>query len=566
LVKAFIAAEDHEFFDHKGISVRGIVRSILVNLALGRIVQGASTITQQVARGMFLSNERTVWRKIREAFLSFQLERHFTKEQIFELYVNTIYFGRGIYGVEAACRRFWNKSVLDISIDEAATLVPVAKSARLYSPLNELESAKQQRNTTLLKMRRCKFISQEQYEAAIAKDLVIQDYLPGDSIRLYIQEWIRQWAEQKWGKEMLYQKGLKIQSTINSSMQELAEKSFCNKVCELRKTVGDELNGGMLSLESHTGKIKVCIGGNDFRESQYNRAFQAVRQMGSSFKPIVYTAALRQGIDIDTVMVDEPVEMKLPGCDTIWRPRNWDRCFDGPMTLARALSFSNNIITIKTLLKVGIPDVIRLARQFGVVRALSPYPALALGTAEATVEESVASFNVFTNNGIYVQPYLVEWVKDQWGQKLWRHEPFSSRVIDGITNSQMVNVLSLRLKQIQRRYGYNEWIQAEVIGKSGSTNGAVTTWFVGATPELTTSIYLGRDDNKPMGRDVFGSQTAYPIWFKFYKKLSFNKRQFYVDPNLKEVAINWLTGDETSDRRGRNTVIILKPRATPPKA
>jgi len=558
LVKAFIAAEDHNFFKHFGISMRGILRSFLINLSRGRVVQGASTITQQLARGMFLSSEKTIWRKVREMFLSFQLERHFTKEQIFELYVNNVYFGRGIYGVEAACRRFWNKSVFDITIDEAATLVPVAKSARLYSPLNAPENAKRQRDITLKKMKRCGFISQVQYEKSIKKDLKIQDYLPGNAIRLYIQERIRQWAEQKWGKDVLYQGGLKIQATINRTKQELAEKAFCKKVCELRKTVGDELNGGMISLESHTGKIKACIGGNSFRESQFNRAFQAVRQMGSSFKPIVYTTALCHGIGVDTIMVDEPVEMQLPGCDTIWRPRNWDRCFEGPMTLARALSFSNNIITIKTLLKTGIYEVIDLARRFGLNRALSPYPALALGTAEATVEESAAAFNVFANNGVYVEPNLIEWVRDRWGQKLWEYEPVSRQVLDLKTNSKMVNVLSLRLKQMKRLIGDKDWIQAEVIGKSGSTNGAVTTWFVGSTPGLTTSIYLGRDDNKPMGRYVFGSQTAYPIWFEFYKKLNFDKKQFYIDPDLKEVSINWVTGYKNYGKRNKDTVVILK--------
>lgn len=558
LINAFIAAEDHNFFNHYGISLKGILRSLLINLYHRKVVQGASTITQQLARLMFLSYERLYERKIQEAFLAFQIERQFTKKQILELYVNSVYFGRGIYGVEAACRRFWNKGVVDITIDEAATLAAVAKSARLFSPLNSMSNAKQRRNIVLRSMFLLKAISKEQFNYAVQKSIVIQDYLPGNAVRLYIQEWIRQWAEQKWGKDVLYQKGLRIKTTINKKTQDLAELLFCNKICELRKKIGDELNGGFMSIEASTGKIKACIGGYDFRESQFNRAFQAVRQMGSSFKPIVYTAALDSGIGLDSIDVDEPLELSLPGCSQVWSPKNWTHRFDGRMTLAKALAFSNNIITVKTLLKVGIEKVIELAKRFRINRELMPYPSIALGTAEATVEENVAAFNVFANNGTYVKPFLVEWVKDEWGQKIWEYEISRIRILDSKLNSQMVNALSLRLKVAKRVVGDKNWINSEVIGKTGSTNEAGTTWYVGATPELTTAVYLGRDDNKPMGRLIFGYQTAYPIWLEFYKKLTFKKKSFYVDPELKEVFIDWVTGFVSHRFNNPRIVTILK--------
>ena len=262
-------------------------------------------------------------------------------------------------------------------------------------------------------MCRLGFISEEECSKLSQKELIIEDHVSGNVVTLYIKEKIRQWAEKKWGKDTLYRKGLKIQTTINSKQQALAEKLFCKKVEELREKIGPQLNGGMLSIEPSTGKIKVCIGGYSFRESQFNRAFQAVRQMGSSFKPIVYTAAMLAGIEMDTVMVDEPMEMTFPGCGEPWKPKNWTRRFDGKMTLARALSHSNNIITIKTLLKTGISNVIDLARKFGIKRALPEYPSIALGISEATVKENVAAFNVFANNGVHVEPYLVEWVKDK---------------------------------------------------------------------------------------------------------------------------------------------------------
>lgn len=558
LIHAFLATEDVAFFKHQGISVKGLIRCVLKGIRNRKIVGGASTITQQLARGLFLSNRQTVWRKIREAFLSFQIERHFTKEQIFELYVNNIYFGRGVYGVEAACQRFWNKSATDISLNEAATLAAVAKSAYLYSPLNDIERSKRRRNTVLWCMNRQGFISKYVYEEARKKDQVVCDYIPGNAIRLYIQERIRQWAERRWGKEALYREGLRIETTINSEKQRIAEELFCKKVEALREKVGDNLNGGMLSIESHSGKIKVCVGGYNFRESQFNRAFQAVRQMGSTFKPIVYTAALLDGIELDTVMKDEPVEMSLPGCKQVWRPKNWTRTFDGSMTLARALSRSNNIITIKTLLKTGLDKTVNLAKHFGLHRALAPYPSIALGTAEATVSESVAMFNVFVNNGVYVAPYLIERVKDRWGKKLWEHEHEQRKVLDTKTNSKMVNALSLQLKRNKKIIGSKDWVQSEVIGKTGSTNEAATMWYVGASPELTTSIYFGRDDNKPLGRNVFSSQSTYPVWFDFYKKLSFTKKRFYTDPTLREVHIHWVSGFKTDNVHGRDTVMLLK--------
>lgn len=557
LIKAFVAAEDHNFFNHNGISIKGIIRSSLVNLYRRRVVQGASTITQQVARGMFLSSRQTFARKIKEAFLAFQLERHFTKRQILQLYLNNMYFGRGIYGVEAACRRFWNKSALDVTVGEAATLAAVAKSAFLYSPLNAPDNAKRRRNVNLASMRKLGFIDRATYDEEVQRDLEIEDYVPGDAIRLYIKEWIRRWAERKWGREALYRKGLKIQTTINIEKQVIAEKIFRKKVEELRRKVGESLNGGMLSIESHTGKIRVCIGGYNFRESQFNRAFQAVRQMGSSFKPLVYTAALLSGIEMDTVMVDEPIEMKIPGCKNAWKPKNWTRRFDGPMTLARAISYSNNIITIKTLLKTGIKKVVDLARDFGITRELREYPSIALGTAEASVKQSVAMFNVFVNNGVLVEPYMVESVKNKWGKKIWQGKTERKQVLESKINSKMVNLLSLKLKKTAKRMSKKNWIDSEVIGKTGSTNEAATVWYVGGTPELTTSIYLGRDDNKPLGRYVFGSQTAYPVWLDFYKKLSFDKKQFYVDPELSERPINWVSGCRTWDLLDKQTVVLL---------
>ncbi|MCF7799603.1 PBP1A family penicillin-binding protein [Candidatus Babeliales bacterium] len=557
LIKAFLAAEDRNFFNHSGISLKGIIRSTLVNLYHRKIVQGASTITQQLTRGLFLSYERTMLRKIHEIFLSLQIERQFTKEQILELYLNNMYFGRGIYGVQTACNIFWNKSVCQITLDQAATLAAVAKSARFYSPLNCPQGAKKRRDIILKSMFNLKFISEENYKNAISKNLEVQNNIPGNPIRLYLQEWIRSWAEDKWGKDILYKKGLKIKTTINKNLQELAENIFLKKMSLVRKKIDNKINGGMISIEAQTGKIRTAIGGYDFKESQYNRCFKASRQVGSTFKTILYSCALQNGLHMYDISIDEPLEIQLSN-NQIYKPRNWTRKFDGPMTLLKALSSSNNMIAIKLFLQLGAQKVLNLARDFGITEQLTEYPSSALGTAQATVEQVAAAFNVFANSGIYVKPFLIEWVKNEAGTKLWEDKAEKRIILDSKINSIMINALMFQIKRSYFASNCPEkWIKSEAIGKTGATNKASSMWFVGSTPELTTCVYAGRDDNKLLGANVFSSKITYPIWLEFKKNLEPKKTQFYIDPTLKEVNIDVITGEETENTDPIKTATIL---------
>lgn len=556
VIKAFVAAEDHAFFNHIGISLKGVIRSALVNLYYRRVVQGASTITQQVARLMFLSHERTFWRKFKEIFVALQLERQLTKEHIMELYLNNVYFGRGIYGVQAACKRFWNKPVDEIVLHEAAVLAAVAKSARFYSPLNAPLTAQKRRNTVLLSMLKQEMISVHDYHQAKEEVLKIEDHIPGNQMRLYVQEWIRAWAERTWSKDILYTQGLKIQTTINTRMQDSAECSFKAGVVELRKQMGESLNGGLMCIQTSTGKIKAVVGGLSFKESQFNRAFQAYRQTGSTFKPILYSYLLEKGLDFDQVFVDEPFELVLGNSKT-WKPRNWTYAFHGPMTLVKALTTSSNIVAIKALLAVGLRELVPWLEQFGLHHSRALYPSIALGTVEATVEQNVAAFNVFANNGTYVQPYVVSWVKDRWGKKIWEHEEHTYQALSSRITSKMVKALikQMVLWKVRKKA---DWIEGDSIGKTGSTNGSATTWFVGATPEYTTAVYVGRDDNKQMGRYVYASSTAFPIWLGFMKQVPSIKPHFYFDPTLKEVLIDWSTGESINDPERPEAVAILK--------
>ncbi|MFH1831491.1 MAG: PBP1A family penicillin-binding protein [bacterium] len=555
IINAFLAAEDRGFFSHYGLSLRGVLRSALVNIIKFRKVQGASTITQQVTRSLFLNHDRTWKRKIQEMFLAVQLERQMSKEQILELYLNNVYFGRGTYGIQAACKRFWNKTVTDISIDEAAVLGAVAKSARYYSPLNNLAAAKKRRNIVLGCMHSCNFITEEELKESIKKPLKVQNYISGDPIKLYIQESVRTWAEEKWGRLALYNKGLKIKITINQEMQAHAQEAFATAVNGMRKLYKAPINGGMVVVQASTGAIKSLIGGLDFHASQYNRAFQAYRQLGSSFKPLLYALAVKSGFDMDDVFMDEPTDFVQKNGD-IWSPHNWHHRFEGRMTLLRALTMSNNIISVKLLIELGAGRVIDWARKFGINRGLIPVQSLALGVMHATPKENVAAFNTFANNGVYVEPFLIEWVKDQWGRKLWVYEPVTRQLIDSKVNSKMVKALTYRMELA--RHNYEHWLDCESIGKSGTNSDATTTWFVGATPEYSAAVYVGRDDNKSMGANVYASSTAFPIWFNFFRNIKSKKKNFYFDPELEETSINWWTGRETSDELDSGTMKILK--------
>lgn len=553
VVHAFLTAEDHNFFNHCGISFRGILRSFIQNIRHGKIMQGASTITQQLVRLTYLTHERTYFRKIKEILLAFYLEHKLTKEQIFERYINSIYFGRGIYGIEAASQRFWGISSSELSLAQAATLAAVPKSARFYSPLNAPEQAVKRRNAILKVMTSPGVVTFKECKAATLEPLNLISSALQNPIRLYLYEWIRLWLERQWGREHLYSAGLTVKTTIDPELQQRAELLFKAHVKQLRTTLDSKINGGVLSLDVMTGKIRASVGGYDFNESQYNRSFSAVRQMGSIFKPLVYSVGLERGEGMDKVYLDEPLSLTLPNGE-IWQPRNVSRRFDGSMTLLRALNRSNNIITIKLLLELGYDPVIERARLCGLSRNLVKYPAFALGIAEATLQEATAYFNVFANNGVYVEPHLIEWVKNAEGVALFNHHFKSHQAIPEITSAQMAHALGNNLRNLSREYKAHQWPDAECFGKTGSTNGATSMWFVGSTPELTTAIFMGRDDNKVLPQSALAISSAFPLWRLLMKDYRHTRKFFYRPPGLEEKFINPKTGK--SDSSDKASILI----------
>lgn len=542
VINAFIAAEDWRFFNHSGISIKGIARSTLINMLHARIVQGASTITQQLVKLLFFDAQRTFTRKIKEQVFALLVEQQFSKDQILETYLNHVYFGCGIYGVEAASQRFWGKSADALTIAESATLAAIVRSPGQYCPLLYPLSAKRRRNIILHSMKKLHFIDQESYDAAIATDMIIK---PADQTVCapHLKEALRYQLEDLFGKQTLYAGGLKIQTTLNKSMQAAAQDGFHQHMAELKKTITPEIDGGLITIEVKTSEIKALIGGFDFYQSKFNRALQAKRQMGSIFKPIVYAQAMRMGMSFADTEIDEPLSFEQHG--VVWQPQNYNEKFDGQMTLASALFHSNNIIAIKTLLKIGIEPVVALAQQCRLTGAMYPYPSLALGCIDATLKEAVGMFNIFANGGIYRAPHAIRWVKDRWGSKIWKGVPEQERILSSGVSGKVAKVLQLGMNRLRIMLD-KPLLDCDAICKTGTTNESRTCWFAGSTPDYTTVVYVGCDDNRPMGKNIYPIKTAFPIWLSVQNALPQLHKKFIYDPSLHMITINRWTGQRVS--------------------
>lgn len=539
LINAFLAAEDWDFFSHNGISYKGILRSIVVNLYHGRRVQGASTITQQLVKLLFFDSQKTFTRKIKEQFYAILVEYQMTKNQILQAYLNNVCFGCGIYGIEAAAQRFWSKHAYELSIDESATLAGIIRSPARYCPLVYPLSAQKRRDVVLAKMKHLGFINQDEYEKYIALFVATRER-QSDLFAAHLKEMIRSQLESLVGKKTLYSGGLCIQTTINKTMQAKAEEVFAAEIAKLRAEFGHDVDGGMIVLDRKTGEIKALVGGYDFIKSKFNRVTQAQRQIGSTFKPLISARALEEGMTFAHTEIDEPTEWVHN--NTIWAPKNYNKKFNGQITLAYALSHSNNIVSIKILLRVGAQSVVDLAKKCHITSTFHTYPSLALGCIDTTLQQAAGMFNVFANDGLYVEPYCISWVKDKWGTRIYKHMNESERVLDSRTAGQVKYVLSLGLQRVKKMYSSHNWIKTQAISKTGTTNDSRTCWFIGSTPTLTTAIYVGFDDNRSMGDNVYPIRTAFPIWLAFNRDVEQSEKTFSYDPSLHTIIIDERTG------------------------
>jgi penicillin-binding protein 1A len=520
VIQAFVAAEDARFFQHKGFDMQSISRAFFKNLEAGRIVQGGSTITQQVAKVLYLSSERSYLRKIKEALLAYKIDKYLTKEEIITLYLNHIYLGHGTYGIEAASQGYFGKSARDLTLAEAALLAGLPKAPSSYSPYNHPEKAYQRQAYVLSRMQEDGFISKTEKDLAIAKKLRFRSIKPKDKIAPYFIENVRRYVQEKYGSDVLYKEGLEVYTTLNIQMQKAAREAVEQGLKEIEERQNFEkglVQGALFALDPKSGAIRSMVGGRDFNRSEFNRATQSRRQPGSAFKPLIYTAAFDKGMTPSTVIVDAPIVYPDPSSpDGVWKPKNFDEKFLGPTTLHNALVHSRNIITIKILEEIGIDYATAYAANMGITSPISRNLSIALGTSGVTLQELVRAYGVLANEGRRVQPFFIKKIVDRTGHLFEETQPKVEQVIDPriafMTSYIMQDVVESGTGQRVKRLG------RPVAGKTGTTDDTRDAWFLGFTPTLVAGVWVGFDQERPLGKQEVGGRAAAPIWLYFAEK------------------------------------------------
>lgn len=574
--QAVISIEDERFYRHWGIDPIGIARAFLVNVRHRGTRQGASTITQQLARNLFLTRERTLARKIREALLSFQIERNFSKKQILEMYMNQIYFGEGAYGVESAARTYFGKHAENLSLPECAMLAGLPKAPSTYSPYKNPLAALNRRNVVLNRMADLGVITLQQ--ATEAKNAPLELKKIEVQNAPYFVEYVRQQLEASYGANAVYKGGLIVFTTLDLRMQEAAQKAINRGIAEtedrarrLRLTsvpINQPIQGALLAMDPRSGAIRSMVGGRDYRSSVFNRAVQASRQPGSSFKPIIYAAAIENGYTMADVILDAPVVYPDPVTGKEWRPVNYSGKFRGNTTLHTALMFSINVVTIKLLEKLGTGPVVNLARRMGISAAITPNLSLGLGTSEMTMLEMVQAFSVFANQGVRVEPYAIQEVQDAAGRVLETHTPTAQEVLDPQTAYIMVNtmkdVIDKGTGRIVSRMGFTR----PAAGKTGTTNNNIDAWFIGFTPDLCCAVWLGYDERQSLGPKQTGGTAAAPVWAQYMKEAlaGIEPRDFPMPDNLVTKKICMDTGLLAAPRCFRTRLEVFKKDTAPSRA
>ncbi|QIP03345.1 transglycosylase domain-containing protein [Bradyrhizobium symbiodeficiens] len=503
LPKAFIAIEDRRFYSHFGIDPVGILRALVTNVMHRGVSQGGSTLTQQLAKNLFLTQERTVQRKLQEVELAIWLERKHSKDEILELYLNRVYFGSGAYGVEAAAQRYFGKSAKNVTVAEAAMLAGLVKSPSRLAPNRNPEGAEARARIVLAAMADAKFITDAQAQASIGHPSYNVKPVGAGTIN-YVADWIGEVLDDLVGQ---IDESIKVETTIDPKLQSVAEAAIIDELAA--KSVKFNVSQGALVAMTPDGAVRAMVGGRNYSESQYNRAVTAKRQPGSSFKPFVYLTALEQGLTPDTMRQDAPIEVKG------WRPENYTHEYFGAVTLTQALAMSLNTVAIRLGLEVGPKNVVRTAHRLGISSKLEPNASIALGTSEVSMVELVGAYAPFANGGLAVTPHVVTRIRTLSGKLLYMRQPEErNQVVDpryvGMMNAMMRETL---ISGTAKKAEIPGWPAA---GKTGTSQDYRDAWFIGYTANLVTGVWLGNDDNSPT-KKATGGGLPVEVWSRFMK-------------------------------------------------
>jgi penicillin-binding protein 1A len=540
--QAFVITEDKRFYSHAGIDWSRVFGALIRDVLARSWDQGFSTITMQLARNVFperISREKTLVRKIKEGKVAREIERKFDKKKILELYLNQINLGNGAYGVETASQRYFGKSVRDLNIAEAATLAALPKAPERYNPKRHPERAIQRRNTVIELMRKNDAITDAQAREARAYPLQLANKTDAGDTAPYFVEWIRQQLDDQFGRQ-LYEQGLRVFTTLDLDMQLAAERALERQLRRIesgrfgkfsgetyehyiaRSIAGAEpgqnspyLQGAFVVLDPRNGSIKAMVGGRDFYDSKFNRATQALRQPGSSFKPIVYAAAVQNGRPPSYILADTAISIDQ-GTGTPWTPKNYDGRFLGPMPMRRGLYESRNMVAIQAGMELGENTIINEARNFGITTPIPPYPSIFIGSADVYPLEMIAAYAPFANQGIRATPNAILRVENARQEVLWQQTPSRTTVLSQEEAWIMVDMM----KDVIRRgtAAGSVWgagFHYPAGGKTGTTNDGTNVWFIGYTADLVAGVWIGFDKPRKIMSDAQGGRLAAPAWTAF---------------------------------------------------
>ena len=522
LPKAFLAIEDRRFYSHFGVDPLGLVRAVVANVLHRGVSQGGSTITQQLAKNLFLTQERTMSRKLQEVVLALWLEHKFSKQQILELYLNRVYFGAGAYGVEAAAQRYFGRSAKSVTLAEAALLAGLVKSPSRLSPTKNFDGAEKRARLVLAAMADYSFADPGAVRVALAHPPRIVQPSAGGSVN-YVADWVMDAVNELIGR---FEQDIVVETTIDPALQAAAEKSLVDVLTQ--KSEKFDVEQGALVAMTPQVAVRALVGGKNYAESQFNRAIAAKRQPGSSFKPFVYLTALERGLTPDTVRDDKPIELKG------WKPENYGHEYYGAVTLTQALAMSLNTVSVRLTLECGPANVAKTAYRLGITSELNVNPSIALGTSEVSVLEMVTSYAPFANGGTGVMPHVVERVRTADGKKTLYSigETSFGRVIDpryvAMMNGMMRQTL---LMGTAKKADLPGWPAA---GKTGTSQDFRDAWFIGYTSHLVTGVWLGNDDSSPT-KKATGSGLPVEIWSRFMK-VAHQNQQIADLPGLRSNA------------------------------
>ena len=544
--EAFLTTEDKRFYEHAGIDWYRVLGAGLKNIRAGGYAQGFSTITMQLARNVFperISREKNLVRKLKEAKVARAIEARYSKDKILELYLNQIYLGNGAYGVETAAQRYFGKSVRDLNLAEAATLAGLPKAPERYNPRRFPDRAVQRRNTIVALLQHDGKISEADARLAMAFPLKLGAKTESGEVAPYFVEWVRRQLDAQFGQQ-LYEQGLKVYTTLDMDMQGAAERAMEGQLRRIeggeygkyshisyeqyvaRAAGGEEnganspyLQGAFVAMDPRTGAVRALIGGRDFDDSKFNRATQALRQPGSTFKPVVYSTAVQNGRPASYILDDSPIVRDLGNGQT-WTPQNYDLKFEGPIPMRRALMLSRNIPTINLGIELGEQSVIDMARRFGLSTDIPPYPSIHIGSADVYPIEMIAAYSAFSTLGTRAAPIGILRVEDAKGNVLWEPQPVRSQVLSQEEAWLMVDMLK---DVVQHGTAYQSvWASGFRIpsgGKTGTTNDGTDVWYIGFTADLVAGLWMGLDKPQKIKSNAQGGVLAAPAYTAFMKEV-----------------------------------------------